>query len=64
MKRSEMLAFIDNQLRGVMIDNDFANQFLSIVEEAGMQPPAYQSDIYIRSEGDYAYVNEWEPEDA
>lgn len=40
MKRSEMIAAIHQRMNGTMIDHDnYADQFLSVVEELGMLPP-------------------------
>ena len=66
MKRSEMLRLIESVLDEGRENFDLgtrAENFLALLEEAGMQPPEIQTDIYLRSECDYAMANEWEPEE-
>lgn len=65
MKRSEALTLIREKLYGVKMQEDFAEQILSVVEEIGMEPPKYTSNpnTWYRSTGDYGYeINEWEKE--
>ena len=79
MKRSEMLAIIKTCIKlnhsdeahqfehGEISLGRFAEicseKILNRIEKEGMLPPEIQSDIYLRSECEYATVNEWEPED-
>lgn len=71
MKRSEMLKKIEELYSKLIILNklqpisahDAALNILTLIERAGMEPPKIQTDIYIRSECDFAYSNEWDPED-
>ncbi len=70
MKRSEMLKLLKNDVNCIrnVLKTEATDEALSIIllkhiEEAGMQPPQYQSDIYLRSECDYAMISEWESED-
>lgn len=71
MKRNDMVITI----RDFLIDNqgviyyadtdalkDIADRFLSTMEGAGMMPPEIVSSVWLRSEQDYARVNEWEDE--
>jgi hypothetical protein len=65
MKRSEMVAkfqLILEEWESSRLDLKAADQILAKLEEAGMAPPETRSDIYLRSECDYAFVNEWDKE--
>lgn len=69
MKRSEMIRQIHARLNGTPIDHDnYADQFLTVVEELGMLPPYY--DVYITDPLHLKLVGPgpikaggWEPED-
>jgi hypothetical protein len=66
MKRSEMLKLLEEETKNWMTnppDRIELNLILITLEQAGMVPPEIQSNIYLRSECDYAWVNEWEPEE-
>jgi len=65
MKRSEMKQKIRDMLEGQLMELDYAEQMLTIVEAAGMLPPTITvlPDSYNRQEGKMGFdANEWEPE--
>ena len=72
MKRSEMIKAIKAELDGSIIDWNYAEQFLNVVETLGMLPPKRLLGIkdwdknihktyseWVQSPGE---VNKWEPE--
>jgi hypothetical protein len=78
LKRSEMIGAIHNKLNGTPIDHDnYARQFLDVVEELGMLPPSSIHELgncysmsdcthVIQRDGKMygaAEMNRWEPED-
>lgn len=62
MKRSEAAALIKEKLTGVPMDANWVYVILDTVESIGMQPPPVQTDIFLRSENDFAWANVWEEE--
>lgn len=68
MKRSSMVKILEDAFwvrmndRHLLTDEEMYSAILKDLEEAGMHPPKIQTDIYLRSECDFMWVNEWEPE--
>lgn len=62
MKRSELKQKIRDILEGQFREEDWVEQILTAVEEAGMQPPAFKYDpgCGIRH---IEYQHCWEPEE-
>ena len=66
MKRSEMIKLMTDTFEFEGLGHEMrvkdANAILFAMERAGMLPPGVATNIYLRSECDYAVISEWEPE--
>lgn len=68
MKRSSMIKVLADSFwdrmndDSILSDTEMYSAILADLEEAGMLPPEIVSKIYLRSECDYMWINEWDKE--
>jgi hypothetical protein len=73
MRRSEMVDLITQKLKPLKVPTSISEELLSLVEFAGMLPPATEKWVEFPAESDETgvlpikkfegLVNEWEPEE-